>query len=88
MKKYLILCFGIIFGLKLVVAQDNTNLNHYSIKVNEEKTTKKKKLSSNNFFNNIEFGFMYGVTQFYGDIKQFDFRPSYAKFFDEMIFKE
>jgi len=84
MKKYLILCFGIIFGLKLVVAQDNTNPNHYSIKVNEEKTTKKKKLSSNNFFNNIEFGFMYGVTQFYGDIKQFDFRPSYAKFFDEI----
>ena len=27
---------------------------------------------------------MSGVTQFYGDIKQFDFRPSYARFFDEI----
>ena len=76
-----------IFGLKLVVAQHNTNINHYSIKVNQEETTKKKKikkLSSNNLFHNIEFGFMSGLTQFYGDIKQFDFRPSYSRFFDEI----
>lgn len=87
MKKYLIFCFGMILGLKLVIAQENTNTNHYSIKVNQEETTKKqkfKKLSSNNLFNNIEFGLMSGVTQFYGDIKQFDFRPSYARFFDEI----
>ena len=35
-------------------------------------------------FNNIEFGIMSGLTQFYGDIKQFDFRPSYSRFFDEI----
>ena len=76
-----------IFGLKLVISQNNTNINHYSIKVDAvESTTKQKskKLSNNNLFNNIEFGLMSGLTQFYGDIKQFDFRPSYARFFDEI----
>ena len=83
MKKILIICFGMIFGLKLVISQNNTNINHYSIKVDTEESTtkqKSKKLSNNNLFNNIEFGLMSGVTQFYGDIKQFDFRPSYLDF--------
>ena len=87
MKKILIICFGMIFGLKLVISQNNTNINHYSIKVDAEESTtkqKSKKLSNNNLFNNIEFGLMSGITQFYGDIKQFDFRPSYARFFDEI----
>ena len=86
MKKILIICCGMIFGLKLVISQNNTNINHYSIKVDTEESTKKKskKLSNNNLFNNIEFGLMSGVTQFYGDIKQFDFRPSYFRFFDEI----
>ena len=76
-----------IFGLKLVTAQENTNLNHYSIKVNEEETKRKQKLkksASSSLFNNIEFGIMSGLTQFYGDIKQFDFRPSYSRFFYEI----
>ena len=42
MKKYLIICFGMIFGLKLVIFSGKFNLNHYSIKVNEEETTRKQ----------------------------------------------
>ena len=43
MKKILIICFGMIFGLKLVISQNNTNINHYSIKVDTEESTTKQK---------------------------------------------
>ena len=56
-------------------SQENLSTNHYPIVINKESPKKNKienKLSSKNIFNNIEFGLMFGATQFFGDIKQLD----------------
>ena len=88
MKSYsTLLTIIITLILKYGFCQENLNIDHYPIEINKE-TPKKNNVESiifsKNIFNNIEFGLMFGATQFYGDIKQLDFRPSYSRFFDEI----
>ena len=87
MKNFSTILIIISLMLKNGFSQENLSTNHYPIVINKESPKKNKienKLSSKNIFNNIEFGLMFGATQFFGDIKQLDFRPSYSRFFDEI----
>jgi len=77
----------IILIFRTGFCQESLNFDHYPIIINKEtpkKNNLKSSLFSKNIFNNTEFGLMFGATQFYGDIKQLDFRPSYSRFFDEI----
>ena len=64
------------------------NKTHFSIDVKEQDKSEKSRFfirnNFNNLFSNTEINILVGATQFYGDIKQFDFRPSYSKFSDEI----
>ena len=92
MNKFFLLFFSLLLCSIHSSSQDTTqsNYTHYNILIkesNQKESNSNKKIISENcksLFSNTEFSFLFGATQFYGDIKQFDFRPSYSKFFEEI----
>ncbi|MBT6808444.1 MAG: OmpA family protein [Flavobacteriales bacterium] len=90
MKKKIIFLVVFLFGGFSLFSQENIedNKTHFSIDVKEEDRSEKSRLfirnNFNNLFSNTEINILVGATQFYGDIKQFDFRPSYSRFSEEI----
>ena len=82
MYRYILLIFCFVIFNTPLFSQENTEdkSSHFILKVketDEEKKKNPKNCSFKKIFINTDINILIGATQFYGDIKQFDFLPAY-----------
>ncbi len=76
----LLICILNIYA-NISFSQENTldNPNHFDIKINNEEEEINNKINIKKIFINTDISVLLGITQFYGDIKEFDITPTYEK---------